>query len=205
MTTPGNIRLFLVEDQTLVRDALGQLLSLQGDFSVVGSAANGVDAQNAIPASQPDLVLSDIEMPECDGLTLCRWLRDHHPKIATVILTTFNRSGYVQRALHSGARGFILKEVPVDTLAANLRAIHQGQRVYDTELLIAGLDQQDPLTERERQVLRLAEEGLTTSAIAKRLCLSEGTVRNYLSECMTKLYASSRSQAARLAREKGWL
>ena len=205
MTTSGNIRLFLVEDQTLVRDALSQLLSLQGDFTVVGNAANGLDAQKAIPASQPDLVLSDIEMPECDGLTLCHWLREHHPKIATVILTTFNRCGYIQRALHSGARGFILKEVPVDTLAANLRAIHQGQRIYDTELLIAGLDQQDPLTERERQALRLAEEGLSTAAIAKRLCLSEGTVRNYLSECMTKLYASSRSQAARLAREKGWL
>jgi two-component system response regulator DesR len=199
------IRLFLVEDQTLVRDALGQLLSLQGDFTVVGSAANGLDAQKAIPASGPDLVLSDIEMPECDGLTLCRWLREHHPKIATVILTTFNRSGYLQRALHSGARGFILKEVPVDTLATHLRAIHQGQRIYDTELLLAGLDQQDPLTERERQVLRLAEEGLTTNAIAKRLCLSEGTVRNYLSECIAKLYASSRSQAARVAREKGWL
>lgn len=205
MTTPGKIRLFLVEDQTLVRDALSQLLSLQEDVTVVGSAANGLEAQTTIPACRPDLVLSDIEMPECDGLTLCRWLREHHPHIATVILTTFNRCGYVQRALHNGARGFILKEVPVDTLAANLRAIHQGQRIYDTELLIAGLDQQDPLTERERQALRLAEEGLSTAAIAKRLCLSEGTVRNYLSECMTKLYTSSRSQAARVAREKGWL
>lgn len=205
MTQAGKIRLFLVEDQTLVRDALGQLLSLQPDFTVVGSARNGLEAQQLIPDCQPDLVLSDIEMPECDGLTLCRWLREYHPHIATVILTTFNRTGYVQRALHNGARGFILKEVPVDTLAANLRAIHQGQRIYDTELLIAGLDQQDPLTERERQALRLAEEGLSTAAIAKRLCLSEGTVRNYLSECMTKLYASSRSQAARVAREKGWL
>ena len=104
MTQTANIRVFLVEDQTLVRDALCQLLNLQDDFTVVGSAANGLAAQKGIADCQPDLVLSDIEMPECDGLTLCRWLRDHHPKIATVILTTFNRSGYVQRALQSGAR-----------------------------------------------------------------------------------------------------
>lgn len=201
----NQIRLFLVEDQTLVRDALTQLLALQPDFIIVGAAANGLDAQTAIPDCQPDLVLTDIEMPGCDGLTLCRWLHDHHPCIKTVILTTFNRSGYVQRALQTGARGFILKEVPVDTLASQLVAIHGGQRVYDSELLIAGLHDQDPLTERERQALRLAEEGLSTAAIAKRLYLSEGTVRNYLSECMAKLCAGSRNQAAKIAREKGWL
>lgn len=205
MTTTAKIRLFLVEDQMLVRDALAQLLALQAGFEVVGSAANGSEAQQTIPKCRPDLVLCDIEMPGGDGLTLCRWLREHHPVIQTVILTTFNRSGYVQRALHSGARGFILKEVPVDTLANHLRAVHQGQRIYDSELLIAGLHEQDPLTERERQALRLAEQGLNTATIAERLCLTEGTVRNYLSECMAKLYASSRAQAARIAREKGWL
>lgn len=205
MQSNQKIRLFLVEDQTLVRDALAQLLAMQMDFDVVGCAANGLDAQAGIRELQPELVLTDIEMPQCDGLTLCRWLADHFPRIQCVILTTFNRSGYVHRALQSGARGFILKEIPVDQLAASLRAIYQGQRIYDSELLIAGISDQDPLTERERQALRLAEQGLSTSAIAKRLHLSEGTVRNYLSECMSKLYASSRGQAARIAREKGWL
>ncbi|MBC6904103.1 DNA-binding response regulator [Saccharophagus sp. K07] len=205
MANPTQIRLFLVEDQTLVRDALAQLLALQPDFVVVGTAANGLEAQKAIPECRPDLVLSDIEMPGCDGLTLCRWLHEHHPSIKTVILTTFNRSGYVQRALQAEARGFILKEVPVDTLANQLRNIHSGQRVYDTELLIAGLHDHDPLTERERQALRLAEQGLSTADIARKLYLSEGTVRNYLSESMAKLCAGSRNQAAKIAREKGWL
>lgn len=199
------MNLYLVEDQTLVRDALTQLLALHDDFQVVGSAADGGQAQKELPQLAVDIVLTDIEMPHCDGITLCQWLQANHPHIKTVVLTTFNRSGYVQRAIAAGAQGFILKEVPVDTLAEHLRTIASGEKVFDTQLLLAGIGDQDPLTERERQALRLAERGLSTTAIATAMCLSEGTVRNYLSECMSKLYAQSRGEAAHIARGKGWL
>lgn len=199
------MNLFLVEDQTLVRDALAQLLAMQQDIQIVGTAANGIEAQTTLPLLPVDMVLTDIEMPHCDGITLCLWLQAHCPGIKTVILTTFNRCGYVQRALKAGAEGFILKEVPVDTLAEHLRTIHKGQKVFDTQLVLAGLGHTDPLNERERQALRLAEQGLSTTAIAENMCLTEGTVRNYLSECISKLYAHSRGQAAHIARQKGWL
>lgn len=199
------MNIYLVEDQTLVRDALSQLLAMQTDFHVVGTAADGTQAQQELAQLPVDVVLTDIEMPSCDGITLCHWLKGHHPSIKTVILTTFNRSGYVQRAIAAGAHGFILKEVPVDTLADHLRSIARGRKVFDTQLVLAGIGDKDPLTERERQALRLAEHGLSSTAIAAEMCLSEGTVRNYLSECISKLYAHSRGQAAHIARQKGWL
>lgn len=199
------MNIYLVEDQTLVRDALAQLLAMQTDINVVGTAADGAVAQQELPHLAADIVLTDIEMPNCDGISLCQWLQENHRHIKTVVLTTFNRCGYVQRSVAAGAQGFILKEVPVDTLADHLRAIASGRKVFDTELVIAGIGDQDPLTERERQALRLAERGLSSAAIAKTMCLSEGTVRNYLSECISKLYAHSRGQAAHIARQKGWL
>lgn len=200
-----NIRLMLVEDQALVRDALRQLLALQSDITIVATAANGLEAMPLIESLQPELVLTDIEMPHMDGLSLCEWVKQNQPLVKTAIVTTFNRSGFVQRALQAGALGFILKEVPVDTLTENIRAIASGVRVYDPELVIAGISDQNPLSTREAQALRLAETGLSTTQIASQLHLSEGTVRNYLSECMSKLYANSRGQAARIARDKGWL
>jgi two-component system, NarL family, response regulator DesR len=199
------MKLYLVEDQNLVRDALVQLLNLQPDMEVIGSAANGQLAQTELLNLDVDIVLADIEMPQCDGLTLCAWLQQQRAQIKVVILTTFDRSGYVQRAIHAGAWGFILKEVPVDTLAVHLRTIASGRKVFDSELVLASLGNQDPLNERERQALRLAELGLSTTVIAQKMCLSEGTVRNYLSESISKLYATSRIQAANIARQKGWL
>lgn len=200
------INLYIVEDQTLVRDALCQLLAMQEGFNVIGAAADGMLAQQAIRSGlKPDILITDIEMPNCDGLTLCQWLQAGFPAVKTVLLTTFDRSGYVQRAAQAGAWGFILKEVPVQTLAQHLRHIGCGRKVFDTDLVLSGLGERDPLTERERQALRLAEMGLSSTEIAEAMCLSEGTVRNYLSECMSKLYAHSRGQAAHLARQKGWL
>lgn len=201
------INLFIVEDQTLVRDALTQLLAMQEGFCVVGAAADGLLAQHALTTGDfdVDIVLTDIEMPNCDGIGLCQWLGRNVPLVKTAILTTFDRCGYVQRALEAGARGFILKEVPVDTLAQHLRQIARGQKIFDTSLVLNGIGDRDPLTERERQALRLAEQGMSSTDIARAMCLSEGTVRNYLSESMSKLYAQSRGQAAHIARQKGWL
>ncbi len=199
------IRIVLVEDQALVSDALAQLLGMQDDIVVVGTAVDGLQAQELLSNTSVDLVLTDIEMPNMNGLELCAWLKIHQPQIKTAILTTFNRSGYVQRALQAGARGFILKEVPVETLIQNVRAIAAGTKVYDPDLMFAGLSDQNPLTEREKHALRLAAEGLSTQDIARKMHLTTGTIRNYLSECMGKLYASSRAHAAKIARDKGWL
>jgi two-component system response regulator DesR len=199
------MNIYIVEDQTLVRDALVQLLAMQSDITVVGSASDGREAQRDLPGKSVDLVLTDIEMPHCDGLSLCEWLQKHCPQMKSVVLTTFDRSGYIQRALQAGAWGFILKEVPVETLAEHLRTIAAGRKVFDTDLVMAGIGDRDPLSEREKQALRLTEQGLSTAAIAQTMCLTEGTIRNYLSESISKLYAHSRVQAAHIARQKGWL
>lgn len=207
MTTSqtSTIKLLLVEDQTLVRDALGQLLGLQTDFEVVASVEDGLAAQAFLLQADVDIVLSDIEMPRLDGLALCDWIKKQKPQIKTLILTTYNRSGYIARAVKSGAMGFVLKEVPVDRLAGHIRDVAGGKRAYDAELVMAGLEDRDPLNAREREALRLAEQGLSSARIARAMGLSDGTVRNYLSESIGKLYANSRVEAARIARDKGWL
>ena len=199
------LNIIIVEDQTLVRDALAQLLNLQSDINVQASLKDGLEAQAFLQENTVDLVLSDIEMPGMDGLKLCEWITQHQPTSKVIIVTTYNRSGYLTRAVKAGASGFVLKEVAVDELAEKIRKVAAGQKVFDSELVLAGLQEQDPLTEREREALRLAEQGLSSAAIAEKMCLSEGTIRNYLSECMSKLYAHSRIEAARTAREKGWL
>lgn len=203
--TDKKTKLLLVEDQILIRDALKQLLNLETDFHVSGDVSNGMEARNFLQEHDVDLVISDIDMPNGDGLELCAWAQEHCPSVKLIILTTFNRAGYVKRAIDAGAKGFILKEVPFEELADNIRSVIKGKKVFDSDLLFAGMQNQNPLTKKECGVLLCAEQGLTTSAIAKKMCLSEGTVRNYLSECMSKLNASSRVEAARMARDNGWL
>jgi two-component system, NarL family, response regulator DesR len=198
-------RILLVEDQTLVRDALRQLLNLQTDFTVIADVENGLAAKTIIAQENIDVVLTDIQMPLCDGLELCAWIKASYPTIKTMILTTFNRSGYIKRAIDAGAKAFVLKEVAVNILAEHIRSVVAGKTVFDHELVLAGLSDKNPLSEKECTILLLAEQGLTTAAIANNICLSEGTVRNYLSECMSKLYAGSRTEAARIARDKGWI
>lgn len=199
------IRLLLAEDQALLLGALGSLLDLEADLEVVARAANGDEARKSIDEHRPDLVVTDIEMPGTTGLELAEWLRDAHPDCSVVILTTFARPGYLRRALDAGVRGYLLKETPVEQLADALRKIHAGQRVIDPELALTAFDGKDPLTERERQVLRLAGEGHSNAQIGKRLHLAEGTVRNYLSEAIGKLGAENRIEAYRIARDQGWL
>ncbi len=206
-TGENTIRVLIAEDQSLVRGALAALLALEPDIDVVFEAADGRQALAHITAADPppDVVLTDIEMPHTTGLELAQSLqaRGHRPRV--IIVTTFARAGYLRRALDAGAAGYLLKDAPASQLADSVRRVHAGLRVIDPELAVAAWDDADPLTERERQVLRHAGEGTTTAAIATTLHLSEGTVRNYLSEAIGKLGAQNRIEAARIARSKGWL
>jgi len=200
------IRILLAEDQTLVLGAMAALLRLEPDFEVAGAATNGREALEMCERLQPDIVLTDIEMPLMTGLELAAQLRERRLAPKVIVVTTFGRSGYLRRALEAGVRGYLLKDAPVDALAAAIRAVHGGGRAIAPELALeswSGGD--DPLTERERQVLRLAGEGRSSADIARQVHLSEGTVRNYLSEAISKLNAANRVEAYRMARDAGWL
>lgn len=203
------IKVYLVEDQALVRDAVAALLSLDFNIEVIGQASNGQDALNEISALSkdlhPDIILTDIEMPSMNGIELSEQIAAKYPAINMVIMTTFSRAGYIRRSLNAGVKGFILKEAPSEELINALKKVMQGQKVIDPELAINALDDADPLTDKERKALKLASDGLKTSEIAKQLYISEGTTRNYLSDAIAKLNATNRIDAARIARQKGWL
>jgi len=189
-----------------VRGALAALLGLEPDLAVVATAADGVEALALCEQHAPDIVLTDIEMPRMTGLELAAQLAARGAPGKVMIVTTFGRSGYLRRALAAGVRGFLLKDAPADALAAAIRTVHGGGRAIAPELALESWSgAQDPLTERERQVLRLAGEGASSADIARQIHLSEGTVRNYLSEAISKLNAGNRVEAYRLARDAGWL
>jgi two-component system response regulator DesR len=202
--TRKQIRVVIAEDQTMMLGALAALLELEADISVVAQARNGKEALEAVLVNRPDVFITDIEMPEMTGLDVASELKKHSVT-RVIIVTTFARAGYLRRALEAGASGYLLKDSPARELANAVRRVHQGLRVVDPELAVEAWSEPDPLTERERQVLRLAGDGVTSSDIASRLELSEGTVRNYLSEAISKLGAANRVDAARIARAKGWL
>jgi len=200
------IRIVLAEDQGLLRDALATLLSLEGDFDVVAQAADGPAALEAVRRLRPDILLTDVEMPGMNGIDVAGTLRQGGSATRTLILTTFGRAGYLKRALDAGVRGYLLKDTPMETLAAAIRTVAAGGRAIAPDLAEVIWDAPaDPLTERERRALALAEEGHPNQAIAERLGLSVGTVRNYLSEAAQKLGAGNRTEAARIARANGWL
>jgi two-component system response regulator DesR len=199
------IRVLVAEDQGLVLGALAALLEIESDIEVVGRAADGEEALTLTRSLRPDVVISDIEMPRMTGLDLARAIRDERLGARVIIVTTFARSGYLRRALDGGASGYLLKDSPARELAEAVRRVSAGGRVIDPALATEAWGEADPLTERERQVLRYAGEGMRSPDIAAALNLSDGTVRNYLSEAMSKLGASNRIEAARLARDKGWL
>jgi two-component system, NarL family, response regulator DesR len=199
------IRVVIAEDQGMMLGALAALLDIEPDILVVAQAPNGKAAMDSVEAHKPDILITDIEMPEMSGLELAAELQKRRSPARTIILTTFARPGYLRRALNAGALGYLLKDKPASQLADAVRRVHQGLRVIDPELVAEAWGEADPLTDRERQVVRLAGEGIAGVEIAQRLGLSEGTVRNYLSEAMSKLGASNRVEAARIARAKGWL
>jgi two-component system response regulator DesR len=199
------IRVVVAEDQAMVLGALAALLEIEGDIEVVGRAHDGDSALAICRNTRPDVLLTDIEMPNMTGLELASAVKRDGLATRVIILTTFARGGYLRRALEAGASGYLLKDSPAEHLANAVRRVHAGGRVVDPELAAEAWSEPDPLTDRERQVLRMAGEGQTSADIASRLNLSEGTVRNYLSEAISKLGAANRIEAARIAREKGWL
>ncbi|MBX3699812.1 MAG: response regulator transcription factor [Dokdonella sp.] len=199
------MRVLLAEDQAMVRGALSALLGLESDIEVIGSAADGEEAWRLLQALKPDLLVTDIEMPGLSGLELAQRVQRHELPCKVVIVTTFARGGFLRRALEAGVAGYLLKDAPASQLAEALRSVHRGGRAIDPQLAIEAWSEADPLSERERQVLRLAGEGMSAGDIAQRLNLSHGTVRNYLSEAISKLGVSNRIEAWRLARQKGWL
>jgi len=199
------IRVLIAEDQSMVAGAIAALLGLESDIEIVAQCNDGDSALAAIERTQPDLLLADIEMPGLSGLDLAVAVKARYPDCKVIIVTTFARAGYLRRALDAGVRGYLLKDAPSERLAEAVRQVHRGGRAIDPELAVSAWEEADPLTERERQVLKLASDGLSGPAIAQRLHLSNGTVRNYLSEAISKLGASNRVEAARIARQKGWL
>jgi len=199
------IRVLLAEDQTLLRGALAALLNLESDLDVVGAAADGESAWRELQRLKPDVLVTDIEMPGLTGLELAQRIQRQELPIRVVIVTTFARPGFLRRALDAGVGAYLLKDAPAEQLADAIRQVQRGGRVIDPQLALDAWSEADPLNDRERQVLRLAGEGLSASEIAAQLNLSHGTVRNYLSEAIGKLNVGNRIEAYRLARQKGWL
>jgi two-component system response regulator DesR len=199
------IRVVIAEDQAMVLGALAALLEIDGDIRVLAQVRNGREALASVVANGPDVLITDIEMPEMTGLELAAEIQARGLQTRVIVLTTFARAGYFRRAMDAGARGYVLKDRPAKELADAVRRVHKGLRVVDPELAAEAWSEPDPLTDRERQVLRLAGDGAASSEIAAKLRLSEGTVRNYLSEAISKLGAANRVEAARIARSRGWL
>lgn len=199
------IRVLLAEDQALLRGALAALLGLEPDIEIVAVAPDGEAAWHLLAGGGVDVLVTDIEMPLLSGLDLALRVRDSSLACKVVILTTFARPGYLRRALEAGASGYLLKDAPAEKLADALRTVHRGGRAIDPELALAAWSETDPLSDRERQVLRLAGDGASAGDIARQLHLTQGTVRNYLSEAIGKLGVGNRIEACRLARQKGWL
>jgi two-component system response regulator DesR len=199
------IRVVLAEDQGMVLGAFASLLDLQPDITIVATATNGDDALTAVREHRPDVLVTDIEMPGRTGLDLAAELNSLGDPTRVLIVTTFARSGYLRRAVDAGVAGYVLKDAPIGELAAALRRVHAGERVVAPELAVAAWDAADPLTDRERELLRAVADGASNAEIAARLFLAEGTVRNYLSSAMAKLGARNRTEAARTAQSRGWL
>ncbi len=207
MTSPEPpITLVLAEDQGILRTSLTVMLGIEPDLRVLASVANGAEALRAVGLHRPTVLVTDIEMPQMTGLDLALRVKELYPATRVLILTTFARPGYLRRALDVGAKGYLLKDCPSTAMAEAIRRVARGENVIDPGLAVESwAAEADPLTEREREVLRRAGEGETTAELARTLRLTEGTIRNYLSEAISKLGAQNRTEAARLARSKGWL
>ncbi len=199
------IKIVLAEDQSMLRGALATLLALEDDIDILSDVSDGDAAWQCIRDQKPDVLVTDIEMPGKTGIDLAEAIRTHKLDTRVLIVTTFSRPGYLQRALQAGVLGYILKDSSSSTLADAVRKVARGERHVPPELAELAWTTPDPLTDRERQVLRYAEAGLSNKQIAAELSLSVGTIRNYLTDAMHKLNATNRIEAFRSARELGWL
>ncbi|MEU6840779.1 response regulator transcription factor [Streptomyces sp. NPDC046716] len=204
MTHP--IKVLLAEDQSMVREALAALLGLEPDIDVVAQVARGDEVLAAARNHAVDVALLDIEMPGCTGIEAAARLTREQPGVKVVVLTTFGRPGYLRSAMEAGAHAFLVKDAPAAQLAEAVRKVLAGERVIDPTLAAAALAEgANPLTDREREVLRAAADGRTNAELARSLNLSQGTVRNYLSVTIQKLAVRNKAEAVRVAEEKGWL
>ena len=199
------IKVIIAEDQRMLRGALGSLLDLEEDITIIGLAENGKEALSMINSQKPDVCLIDIEMPIMSGLEVAEQLMVQESACRVIILTTFARPGYLERALKANAYGYLLKDGPSEDLAQSIRNVMQGKREISPELIFGSLKLDNPLTEREIEILKLASSGMTTKEIAGVLFLSPGTIRNYLSEVINKLEAKNRIEAIAIAEDKGWI
>lgn len=200
------IRVLIADDQALVRGAMAALLNLEHDIEVVAEVADGGEAVDAARRFAVDVAVMDVQMPGVDGIEATARLRKAVPSCRVLVVTTFGRTGYLRRCLEAGAGGFVVKDTPAAHLAEAIRRVHQGLRVVDPQLAAQSLAEgADPLTEREREVLSLAADGLPVARIAAAVHLSEGTVRNHLSAAIGKTGTTNRVEAARVAAERGWL
>ncbi|WP_449354896.1 response regulator [Virgibacillus natechei] len=196
------IRIVIAEDQRMLLGALGSILDLEEDMVVVGKARNGEEALDAVKREQPDICIMDIEMPLKSGLEAAEELKDDPCKV--IVLTTFARTGYFERARNAGVSGYLLKDSPSEELASSIRTIMDGRRIYAPELVDMAFDYGSPLTSREEQVIKLIADGKTTKEIANELFITNGTVRNYVSVILDKLDVSNRIEAISKFKEKGW-
>ena len=205
-TTGERIRLVLADDESLTRGAVGALLGLESDLVVVGEASTGDEAIAIVRQHRPDVAVLDVEMPGCDGAEVAQWVAANLPGTRCIVLTRHARPGVLRRALAAGAAGFVTKSAPATVLADVIRRVHRGGRYVDPDLAMTALMTEDcPLTDRELEVLRTVDAVGTAADIARRVHLSPGTVRNYLSSAMQKLGAGNRTEAVQIARDRGWL
>ncbi len=199
------IKIMIAEDQGMLRGALGSLLDFEDDIEVVGQAANGKEALEIIVALKPDVCLLDIEMPYLSGLEVAEIVKKQRPSCKIIILTTFARPGYFERAVKLGVDGYMLKDGSSDELAESIRSVMKGKREFAPELIFGSMKEDNPLTDREEEVLKLVAVGKTSKEISVELYLSPGTVRNYMSEIINKLEVKNRMEAVTVAKEKGWI
>ncbi|WP_181349547.1 response regulator transcription factor [Thalassobacillus sp. CUG 92003] len=199
------MKIVIAEDQGMLRGAISRLLGMEEDIDVIGEAENGQAALDMILQLQPDIAILDIEMPLLSGLEVAETLHDNPLPCRVVMVTTFARSGYLQKAVKAGVHGYLLKETPVTELAESLRRIQRGERIFSPQLTFVSLKEHNPLTNREIEILQSLQAGKSVKDMTHSLFLSEGTIRNYISEVMQKLEAKNRIEAVSIAESKGWL
>lgn len=200
------IRVLIADDQHLVRGALAALLNLEADITVVAECADGDEVAPALDTQPADIALLDVQMPRQDGLRTAAELKTSHPGVKVLILTTFDRPGYFRQAFEAGAHGFLVKDSPPAELIAAIRRVYLGDKVVDPQRAMLSVEtRNNPLTEREREILGFAATGAPVSKIASTVHLSAGTVRNHLSNAIGKTNTTNRIEAARIAADQGWI
>lgn len=199
------MKLLLAEDQSMLRDALSQLLQLQPDVASVSQAADGHEAMELLKTNPVDVAILDVEMPYQTGLDVLEWVKEHQPTVKVIIVTTFKRPGYFERAVKADVDAYVLKERSIADLMKTIHTVLAGQKEYSPELMEVLMTHKNPLSHQELLVLEAAATGLSNKEIAEKLYLSNGTIRNYMSTILTKLAADNRTEAVRIAQEQGWI